>query len=383
MRSQAIASDRKRSQAIACDLEKTFLSRLSKFLKMHREQEVGQKVCLKCFSFYTAKRVSSVHSCRDETRLAVFSVPFPQNKFRTCFFLSSLTDFELMTSVPDEWQEYAILGLGSHEFLRLIIPKLRHHVGPFILANDMAFNDRRCSDVNRLHRSWAAHDYKMGLESTTVRHANFGGITSAVHGISFKGVDISIFTPSAPLPRTLRHVLSDATPDATQEISAPTPLTGPQPRAPIYIDGMMRHEGLSDIGKPTVPIACPCVFKPTGWGRRSLSAKELLRAFDVSPLDDAMLLTHRRARMLLQRSITPLVMTTICRNLWNTGGGNGGAGTKQDEVLPSNNEGMAGRTSSNKEKEDIKAEEDTEVEEEELTQDQELLSAIKKAHDLA
>ncbi len=27
------------------------------------------------------QRVSSVHSCRDETRLAVFSVPFPPNKF--------------------------------------------------------------------------------------------------------------------------------------------------------------------------------------------------------------------------------------------------------------------------------------------------------------
>ena len=99
------ACDRMRSR------KKTFLSRLSKFLKMHREQEAGQKVCLKCFftttvnrfhnffrlsqkgrnekrdSFYTAKSVSSVHSCRDETRLAVFSVPFPQNKFRTCFFL--------------------------------------------------------------------------------------------------------------------------------------------------------------------------------------------------------------------------------------------------------------------------------------------------------
>jgi hypothetical protein len=37
-------------------------------------------------SFYTAKCVSSVSSCRDETRLAVFSVPFPQNKFQTCFF---------------------------------------------------------------------------------------------------------------------------------------------------------------------------------------------------------------------------------------------------------------------------------------------------------
>ena len=197
---------------------------------------------------------------------------FPQQ----AHWLSLLTDFELMTSVPDEWHKYTLLGSGSHEFLRLIMPKLRHHVGPFIFANDMAFTGRRCSKVNRLHRSWAAHDYRMGLESTTVRHADFGGITSAVHGISFRGVDISIFTPSAPLPRTLRHVLSDTTPDATQEISAPTPLTDPQPRVPVYIDGMMRREGLFDIGKPTAPIACPCVFKPTGWGRRSLSAKELL-----------------------------------------------------------------------------------------------------------
>ena len=160
-----------------------------------------------------------------------------------------------------------------------------------------------------------------GLESTTVRHTDFGGITSAVHGISFRGVDTSIFTPSAPLPCTLRHVLLDTTPDATQEISAPAPLTGPQSRAPVYINGMMRRKGLFNIGKPTAQIACPCVFKPTGWGRHSLLAKELLHAFDVSPLDDAVLLTHRRARTLLQRSITPLVVTTICHNLWNTGGG--------------------------------------------------------------
>ncbi len=124
----------------------------------------------------------------------------------------------------------------------------------------------------------------------------------------------------------------------------------------------------------------------------SLSAKELLRAFDVSPLDDTVLLMHRRARTLLQRSITPLVVTNICRNLWNTGGGNGGAGTRQDEVLPSNDKGRAGmmtskegdsRRKEKQEEEEVKAEEDTGVEEEELTQDQELLNAIKKAHDLA
>ena len=46
MRSQAIASDCKRMHAIACDLEKKTLCRqLSEFLKMHREREVGQKVC--------------------------------------------------------------------------------------------------------------------------------------------------------------------------------------------------------------------------------------------------------------------------------------------------------------------------------------------------
>ena len=112
---KGIIRDRMRSHAIACDRMKsqTLCRQLSEFLKMHREREAGQKVCLKCFftttvnrfhyyffrlsqkgrnekreSFYTAKRVSSVHSHRDETRLAVFSVPFPQNKFRTCFFLS-------------------------------------------------------------------------------------------------------------------------------------------------------------------------------------------------------------------------------------------------------------------------------------------------------
>ena len=151
---------------------------------------------------------------------------FPQQKH----WLSSLTDFKLMTSVPDDWQDYVILGLGSHEFLHLIMPKQRQHVGPFIFANDMAFTGRWDSEINRLHRSWAAHDRKMGLESTTVHHAEFRGITSAVHGISFRGVDKSIFSPSAPLPRTLRHVLSDTTPNATQEISAPAPLTGPLPQ---------------------------------------------------------------------------------------------------------------------------------------------------------
>ncbi len=46
-RSHSIACDRMRSRAIACDCMKsqTLCRQLSEFLKMHREQEVGKKVC--------------------------------------------------------------------------------------------------------------------------------------------------------------------------------------------------------------------------------------------------------------------------------------------------------------------------------------------------
>ena len=83
MRSHAIASDRMRSR------KKTFLSRLSKFLKMHREQEAGQKVCLKCFFTTTVNRF----------HLLFFS-PFSKRKkweaglilhSKTCFFCSQLS----------------------------------------------------------------------------------------------------------------------------------------------------------------------------------------------------------------------------------------------------------------------------------------------------
>ena len=63
---------------------------------------------------------------------------FPQQ----AHWLSWLSDFESMTDVLDEWHNYVILGAGSHDFLLLIMPKLRHHVGPFIFANDMVFTSR-------------------------------------------------------------------------------------------------------------------------------------------------------------------------------------------------------------------------------------------------
>ena len=258
-------------------------------------------------------------------------------------WLSKISDFEAMSVVPDEWQDYVILGSGSHEFLRLIMPKLRHHAGPFIFANDMIFTGRRQYDLDRLYRSWTTHDVTLGLDSVVVRHAEFGGVTSAFHVVSFRGVNRSVFTPTAPLPRTLRHVLCDTSSSPLQEIAIPSPLYDPQPRSPIYVDGLMRREGLFDVSRPTDLIACPSVFKASGWGRRGLSTTEMLRAFDISPLMDSMLLPHRRARTLLQRSITPLVVTSICRNLWSTRGGRRGASADQGSAngnLPSDTGSM-------------------------------------------
>ena len=60
MRSHANPCDLMRSHAIACDRmrsrKKTLCRQLSEFLKMHREREAGQKVCLKCFFTTTVNR---------------------------------------------------------------------------------------------------------------------------------------------------------------------------------------------------------------------------------------------------------------------------------------------------------------------------------------
>ena len=185
----------------------------------------------------------------------------------------------------------------------------------------------------------------------------------------------------------------------------------------------MRREGLFDVSRPTAHISFPSVFKASGWGRHGLSTTELLRALDISPSIESVLLPHRRARTLLQRSITPLVVTSICRNLWSTGGDRRGASADQasaNGTLPSDTksvdedktdfegdefiqrEDYGAKENSGKEgisqKEDYGGnggiEEDgrntacsdgarLSHEQTGLSQERELFKAIKKAHDLA
>ena len=142
-----------------------------------------------------------------------------------------------------------------------------------------------------------------------VRHSDFGGVTLGIHLISFQGVDAGVFHPPPALPRILAHIVNAATPDPSREIESPCPLDEPIPCAPIVRDGMLRLKDLFDIFVPSVPVACPCVFKASGWSQRSLSVKELLRVFDTPLAMDDVLIPDRRAQNIMQRGITPIVVS--------------------------------------------------------------------------
>ena len=228
-----------------------------------------------------------------------------------------LVSLDSRWEVPPDWTSYTVLASGTHEWFSFISTKLSAHVGPFIYATDVFFRGRRPRDVSRLFDAWTDLRDRQGFTSRVARHADFGGVTSAFHLISSRGVDAAVFCPPPALPRILAHIVNAATPDPSREIESPCPIDEPVPRAPIVRDGMLRLEGLFDVFDPLLPVACPCVFKASGWSKRSLSIKELLCVFDTPLAMDNVLLPDRRARNIMQRCITPIVVSAIFRAMWS------------------------------------------------------------------
>ena len=87
----------------------------------------------------------------------------------------------------------------------------------------------------------------MGLRHYLVRHAEFGGATSATHQIVFRGFSEQAFHPLAGVPRVLKHLLGSATPGRFPLIDTPVDLQGNVPHAPIMMNGLLRQEGLLDV----------------------------------------------------------------------------------------------------------------------------------------
>ncbi len=232
-----------------------------------------------------------------------------------------LSTFADMWEAPEEWNSCTVLASGSNKYLGFIRSRLMHHEGPFIYSTDLIVKNHRRRDIICLLDTWARLCKEQGLESAIISLADFGGVTSAIHIISYHHVDQLVFTPPWALPQVLAHILNAASPDAAREISEPPPLSDDVPRTPIKEGELLRQEGFLDVfGATNLQIACPCVFKLTGWAQRLLLAKEVLRAFDVPLNMDAILLKEcqeRRIGGLLFRAITPLVVTSIFRALWS------------------------------------------------------------------
>ena len=218
-----------------------------------------------------------------------------------------------------------LLLSGPIKFCRQLLPRLREHPGPFMFAIDQPFETFRQYKTLRNQREIVALCNNETFQYAVMNHSDFGGATNASHIVIFRGLAPGGFHPPPCMPRVLKHLLISATPGRFVEIDEPASLQGPVARAPIYINGLLRREGLLDVHQPRRLVACPSVFSKSGWVSRHLNRSELLRAFDVPvAMDDLFSWTANSEVMLpcgIQHTISPLVVTSIFRSLWDNSGG--------------------------------------------------------------
>ena len=155
-----------------------------------------------------------------------------------------------------------------------------------------------------------------GLSSVVLAHATFGGVSSAIHLIAYRGVHASCFVPQGALAQTLGHIINPASDTRGQNIEPPMALQPPVLQSPIVQDGLLRGEGLFDVFRPKLEVACCSVFAPTKWVHRGVSPKELLLIFDIPSALVQHFLANRRDCSLLLRSLLSIVVAAVFRSMW-------------------------------------------------------------------
>jgi hypothetical protein len=111
-----------------------------------------------------------------------------------------LSTFAEMWEAPEEWNLCTVLALGSNKYLGFVRSKLKHHEGPFIYSTNLIVKNSCRRDIICLLDTWARSHKEQGLETAIISHADLGGMTSAIHIISYRHVDQSVFTPPRALP---------------------------------------------------------------------------------------------------------------------------------------------------------------------------------------
>ena len=140
-------------------------------------------------------------------------------------------------------------GIGSNNYLSFVLSKLRYHHGTFIYATNFVFKGRQPRDVSRSFKKWSVLCEQLSLRSCIITHADFGGISSAFHLMSYKGADPTVFSALHSLPQVLAHILDAAAPDLAKETPRLAPLESIR-HAPIISEGVLCSEGLFDVFRP-------------------------------------------------------------------------------------------------------------------------------------
>jgi hypothetical protein len=96
---------------------------------------------------------------------------------------------------------------------------------------------------------------------------------------------------------------------------------GPLEHAPIRVDGLLQQEGLYDVFRPESEIACPCVFKPSGWAKGRLSLKEYFCAFNLPLVLDEPLAKNPSACKALTLMMSLVVVSAIFEIIWSSESG--------------------------------------------------------------
>jgi hypothetical protein len=106
--------------------------------------------------------------------------------------------------------------------------------GGFLFAVDVRFEKWQRCDLLRRYERWALDQLYPGLSSSTLRHADFGGMTSAVHYICYRNLGVSGGITVLCVQCTLRHILNAVEKGDNQGAfwtlpATPSPLPAPPP----------------------------------------------------------------------------------------------------------------------------------------------------------
>ena len=249
--------------------------------------------------------------------------------------MTQWSTFKDFTSNSIDWSvPIIILASGPGPRLQEVISHCKPHDGTLLFAVDTPFHSATPKDTRRFWHRLYQRAQVLGLSQAMVNHSDFGGATSASHVIYYRNIPQEAFVPAPGIPRVLKHLLNSAALGRFPSIPPPPNLQGEVLRAPLFVEGHLRQEGLLDMFHRQRLVACPCVFSTTKWVERGLTGYELLRAFDIPISQDKLLLprcsSSRCLPFKIEESITPLVVTSIFGALWGISGGVIGS-TSSDE----------------------------------------------------